>query len=99
MHSNENLQKVDLSLVELMPEQLNITNINHDCMNNIFEYLELEDLLNVADTCMTLRDVASQFFEWKYSGNKIVGIGPTVEVWHYLNVGQLLTAVDEEMHR
>lgn len=101
MHSKENLQNVDLAeLAEMLPQQLNITDIIIDCMYHIFDYLELEDLLNVADSCKALCHIASQIFESKYAGNKIVGIGNTMEVWELCNVGGIYSALaDEEMNR
>lgn len=74
MQSDVYQRKSELkNFVELLPEQLNITTINNDCLYHIFEYFEWTDLLNVAETCKTLHAVSSHFFKTKYSGITIVG--------------------------
>lgn len=44
----------------------NITNINSDCMEHIFERLELNDLLNVADSSKQFYNAACQVYKRKY---------------------------------
>lgn len=39
-----------------------LTNIYYDCLENIFDYLNLEDLLNVAQTCKRLGIAAAAKF-------------------------------------
>lgn len=51
-------------------EQTEFTDINTDCLEKIFNYLELDDLLNVADTCTHFKGaadiVASRIFAKKW---------------------------------
>lgn len=46
--------------------QTNINNVNIDCLEEIFKYLNLEDLLNIADSSKRLRKAASFIFACTY---------------------------------
>lgn len=47
-------------------EQLKLTNINRDCLEHMFEYLNLCDLLNVADSSKSLRVAAGLVYHRKF---------------------------------
>lgn len=47
-------------------EPINITNLIRDGQEHIFKYLELSDLLSVADSSKELSIVINCFFEKKY---------------------------------
>lgn len=49
-----------------------ITNINYDCLERIFELLDVESLLNLADTCKRLRIGAAHYFDDKFCKNFIM---------------------------
>lgn len=53
------------------PSQYNITDI--DCLQRIFKYFDLKDLLVVADMCQLFRQAATFPFKCKY-GNKNISI-------------------------
>lgn len=48
-----------------------ITGINNDCMRSIFEYLEYNDLLNVAEASKELYPAVCEVFERKYKKRKL----------------------------
>lgn len=81
MQCNKYERKHELpDLVELLDDtkQPNLSTINDDCMYHIFEYLEWTDLVNVVETSKVFYEVVCYFFEKKYSGNKIIGVGNIV---------------------
>lgn len=43
-----------------------LTDVNIDCLEEIFKYLKLNDLLNVSDTCKRLRKASSFIFKNSY---------------------------------
>lgn len=49
-----------------MRRNMNISDVNFDCLEEIFEWLGPNDLLNVADTCKRFRRVAAIVFDQKY---------------------------------
>lgn len=59
-------------------EKMKITDLNIDCLESVFEYLDLQDLLNVADANKYLNIVAKCVFRRKHS-NKMVHI-PVVRI-------------------
>lgn len=56
-------------------DTINITDVNNDCLEYIFMYLSLFDLLNLADSCNRLRQIARSTYASKYS-KKLVKIYP-----------------------
>lgn len=50
---------------------LNLTTINDDCRELIFEHLGLQDLLNIAETSKRLHSAACAVFKRKYGRAKI----------------------------
>lgn len=44
-----------------------IINLNIDCMEKIFEHLDLYDLLSVADSCKRFYDAACRVYKRKFS--------------------------------
>lgn len=59
-----------LEKVKGMFETTNITNLNSDCMEIIFEHLELNDLLNVADSSKHFYSAVCQVYKRKYRNTK-----------------------------
>lgn len=53
---------------------MKFTDINHDCLQSIFEYLTFEDLLNISDTTKCLRKVAGLIYYREYRNKKVVFI-------------------------
>lgn len=49
----------------------NLPNINDDCKEHIFEYLDWSDLLTLADTNKQLYTAVCQVFKRKYGNAKI----------------------------
>lgn len=59
--------------------QMKITDLNPDCLEHIFKYLHIKDLLNVADSRKSLKDAVDQAFTSKYDGNSIsILLKPTI---------------------
>lgn len=56
-------------------EPLDLTTINNDCKEFIFEYLEFEDLLNIADASKELYESACRTFKRKLRRNGRIEIG------------------------
>lgn len=48
-----------------------ITNINYDCLERIFDFMDLKDLLNTAQTCKRLQLAAAAKFGYEH-GSKLV---------------------------
>lgn len=52
-------------------DPLEITDLNDDCLERIFEYFDLSsfkfNLLNIADTCIRFREVARTTYKYKHS--------------------------------
>lgn len=73
MEKNESIessaQMVENSLVTA--ESLDLTNINNDCKEIIFEYLEWLDLLSLADTNKQLYTAVCHVFKRKYGNTKM----------------------------
>lgn len=57
--------------VLVQSEPSNLSNINNDCKELIFEHLEWLDLLNLADTNKQLNVAVCRVFKRKYSSAKI----------------------------
>lgn len=55
---------------------INLITINDDCKMHIFEYLEVEDLINIAETSKQLYSIACLVFQQKYGNNKFTHLGP-----------------------
>lgn len=49
-----------------------LTDLNVDCIEHIFQYLEFEDLLNAADSNLYLKNVASSIYKQRYSRRKVI---------------------------
>lgn len=47
-------------------ESIKLIDINFDCLEHIYKFIDGNDLLNVADTCTQLREVATSIFVSKY---------------------------------
>lgn len=54
-----------------VPEPTTILKMNYDCMELIFRYLHLKDLMNVAVTCVELNSHASQYFTQTYRNGEV----------------------------
>lgn len=52
-------------------EQVSITNICFDCLEHIFDFLDLQSLLNVAGTCKWLQHVAVNKFGQRYRKKRV----------------------------
>ena len=52
-------------------EVKSITNIYYDCLERIFAFLDLENLLNVAQTCKRLQTAAAYNFYDRFGRNRI----------------------------
>lgn len=64
----------DTHLVEMLSEDqepLKLTTINNDCKELIFDYLEWQDLINIADTSKQLYAATCRVFKRKYGNAKI----------------------------
>lgn len=57
--------------MEAKPEAKTITDICFECLERIFDFLDLESLLNVADTCKRLQMVAATKYGNNYGGKTI----------------------------
>lgn len=55
---------------------LNLSNMNDDCKEFIFEHLDWQDLLSIADTNKQLYSAACRVFKRKY-GNAKISLGTT----------------------
>lgn len=64
----------DAHLLDILPEDqvpLKLTTINNDCKELIFDYLEWQDLINIADSSKQLYIAACGVFKRKYGNSKI----------------------------
>lgn len=52
-------------------DQLKITDVNNDCLENIFDRLSIDDLLNVADANKWLRVAAASVYRRKYGRKEV----------------------------
>lgn len=52
-------------------EVKSITNIYYDCLEQIFDFLDLESLLNVAGTCKRLQIAAAAKLSDEYGGKPV----------------------------
>lgn len=59
--------------IEKSPKRTHITDLVPDCLERIFMYLKVMDLVNVADVCMYFRNCSYLPFGEKYS-KKIIEI-------------------------
>lgn len=53
-------------------EPLSLPSINDDCKMRIFEYLEVPDLINIAETSKQLHTAVHDVFERKYSKGQLI---------------------------
>lgn len=60
-------------------EPLNLTTINNDCKELIFEYLKWPDLISVADTSKQLYTSVCRVFNRKYGNNARIDLGLQLE--------------------
>lgn len=67
------MKKIEVEdvVIEQEPEKNEVkidyfTSLIDDCMFNIFDRLTLHDLCNISKTCVSLRDIAGQYFIRKY---------------------------------
>lgn len=66
--TNGESQKLDRNEENVEATQTKlITNIYYDCLDRIFEYLDIESLLHLADTCKRLQIAAAHYFGEKFS--------------------------------
>ncbi|XP_031633574.1 uncharacterized protein LOC116347200 [Contarinia nasturtii] len=63
-----------------------ITEVNDDCLEHIFNKLELVDLLNVADTCKHFRQSVDWVFERKYKSMKLYLTNINTKYTHELEI-------------
>lgn len=63
------------TLIPEVTEPLNITTINNDCKELIFEYLEWDHLISVADASKELHTLVCRVFDRKYGNNARVDFG------------------------
>lgn len=49
-----------------------ITDLNHDCLEHILQYLELEDLVNAADANIQLNRAANLIFHRRYDQKEVI---------------------------
>lgn len=61
-------------------EQIKITDLNDDCIEHIYEYLDLRDLLNVALSNTRLQCIADVVFERKYDELGVVASKDKLEL-------------------
>lgn len=54
------------------PEKMTITNIYYDCLERIFDCLDFESLLNLADTCKRLQIGAAHYFGENFSEKCVI---------------------------
>lgn len=62
---------VDIPIIDDYRLQNNILSLNDDCILELFEYLGLNDLTNMASMCTRLRDLAQLAFESKFKGRPV----------------------------
>lgn len=53
------------------PKPLNMVDINDDCKEFIFEYLDLADLVNIAETSKQLKKAVCTLFKRRYGKEKL----------------------------
>lgn len=74
-HHHEQEQKLDENKKEavaaMKAELESITNINYDCLERISDFLDLENLLNLADTCKRLQIAAAAKFDNDHGNGKV----------------------------
>lgn len=65
--SSEKLKIDQLGNMESKSETKNIINLNTDCMEIIFKHLELDDLINVADSSKRFYSTACEVYKLKFT--------------------------------
>lgn len=63
------------TLTNEMPEPLDLTTIINDCKELIFDYLDWNDLISIADTSKALYTSACRVFNRKYGNNARIDFG------------------------
>lgn len=66
---------------EVISETTKITSLNSDCMEAIFEHLELNELLSVADSSARFHSAACQVYKRKF-WNIIPIFSPNLKSWY-----------------
>lgn len=64
-----------MEILQEVPEPLSLTTINNDCKELIFQHLEWEDLLSLADTSKQLYSPVCYIFKRKYGKNAKIELG------------------------
>lgn len=72
----ENRMEVDIS---------NITELGVDCLDHVFNHIELKDLLSVAQVCRQFRDAATFVYARKYSKRTVEILGDVNEQLEWTN--------------
>lgn len=68
--------KEELDISPQLAAPINLTTLNDDCKQHIFDYLEWSDLVSVADTSKQLRTAVYRTFQGKYRNANIdIGAG------------------------
>lgn len=52
-------------------EQKQLNNIHYDALEHIFDFINLSDLVNVADTCTKLQADAASYFDYRFGKKQI----------------------------
>lgn len=68
-------QKLHQSLCD--NEKTHFLSMNNDCICKIFEWLHLDDICSLSDTCKRLKILASDYFERKHGDKLLHGISIT----------------------
>lgn len=63
----------------------NFLSMNNDCIDKIFEWLELDDICSISDTCKRLKVLSSDYFQRKHKkkllpGMSIIALNGKIEV-------------------
>lgn len=68
---DENADFFDIPTLDKLTKPTKFTDVNIDCLEKIFNYVDFVDLLNLADTCVPLRAGAALVFSLKHAKKNI----------------------------
>lgn len=73
---------------------MNITDVNNDCLEKVFRYLSLGDLLNVADSSKHLRAAAELTYSYKYGKKQLYIFELAIEWDQDIEIGDEINIKD-----
>lgn len=91
--ANPSAKRQRQQLIEEPADILKITDLNDDCLEKIFDYLSLEELLNVADANKWLYVASASVYRRKFGQNKVILFELIANKTGYIRMGYQSTVI------